>query len=96
MKRKFVDYKKLYSDTRAMLDKVGLKLDPRQRVRGLNSGQMQMVSIARALSKHPRIVVLDDGKAVGIGTHAELMKTCEVYRDIALSQLSQAELEEVG
>ena len=60
MKRKFVDYKKLYSDTRAMLDKVGLKLDPRQRVRGLNSGQMQMVSIARALSKHPRIIVLDE------------------------------------
>ncbi len=60
MKGKFVDYKKLYSDTRAMLDKVGLELDPRQRVRGLNSGQMQMISIARALSKHPRIIVLDE------------------------------------
>ena len=60
MKGMFVDYKKLYSDTRAMLEKVGLELDPRQRVRGLNSGQMQMISIARTLSKHPRIIVLDE------------------------------------
>ena len=60
MKGIFVDYKKLYNDTRSMLDKVGLELDPRQRVRGLNSGQMQMISIARTLSKHPRIVVLDE------------------------------------
>ena len=33
-----------------------------------------------------KIVVLDDGKAVGIGTHDELMKTCEVYREIYFSQ----------
>ena len=39
-----------------------------------------------------KIVVLDDGRAVGIGTHDELMQTCEVYQEIALSQLSQAEL----
>ena len=60
MKGLFVDYKKLYSDTRAMLDKVGLDLDPKQCVRGLNSGQMQMISIARALSKQPQIIVLDE------------------------------------
>ena len=39
-----------------------------------------------------KIVVLDYGEAVGIGTHEELMQTCPVYREIALSQLSQAEL----
>ena len=39
-----------------------------------------------------KIVVLDEGKAVGIGTHDELMKNCPVYREIALSQLSSAEL----
>ena len=39
-----------------------------------------------------KIVVLDEGKAVGIGTHEELMENCPVYREIALSQLSSAEL----
>lgn len=41
-----------------------------------------------------RIVVVDDGAAVGIGTHDELMRSCEVYREIALSQLSKEELGE--
>ena len=40
-----------------------------------------------------RIVVLDDGKAVGIGTHKELLKSCPVYQEIAASQLSKEELE---
>ena len=39
-----------------------------------------------------RIVVLDDGKVVGQGTHKELLDNCEVYRQIAESQLSQSEL----
>ncbi|NCC66952.1 MAG: ABC transporter ATP-binding protein [Clostridia bacterium] len=40
-----------------------------------------------------RIVVLEQGEVAGIGTHSELMKSCEVYREIALSQLSEEELE---
>lgn len=40
-----------------------------------------------------RIVVVDEGRAVGIGTHDELMASCEVYREIALSQLSKEELD---
>lgn len=39
-----------------------------------------------------RILVLDNGRIVGNGTHDELMNTCEVYREIAKSQLSEAEL----
>ena len=39
-----------------------------------------------------QILVLDDGKCVGLGTHDELMKTCRVYQEIAHSQLSAAEL----
>ena len=38
------------------------------------------------------IVVLDSGEAVGIGTHKQLLQTCPVYREIALSQLSEEEL----
>ena len=40
-----------------------------------------------------KIVVLDNGKCVGIGTHKELLKNCEVYKEIALSQLTKEELE---
>lgn len=40
-----------------------------------------------------KIVVLDSGKCVGIGTHKELLKKCKVYKEIALSQLSKEELE---
>ena len=40
-----------------------------------------------------KIIVLEDGKSVGMGTHKELLKTCEVYKQIALSQLSKEELE---
>ena len=39
-----------------------------------------------------KIVVLDKGKCVGIGTHKELLENCEVYKEIALSQLSEEEL----
>ena len=39
-----------------------------------------------------KIVVLDEGKVVGIGTHKELLKNCSVYKEIALSQLSEEEL----
>ena len=40
-----------------------------------------------------KIIVLDNGECVGIGTHKELLKSCEVYKQIALSQLSKEELE---
>ena len=40
-----------------------------------------------------QIIVLDEGRMAGIGTHEELLKTCEVYRQIAYSQLSKEELE---
>ena len=39
-----------------------------------------------------KIVVLDDGVIAGIGTHTELLKTCQVYQEIASSQLSEEEL----
>ncbi|MFQ9246276.1 MAG: ABC transporter ATP-binding protein [Clostridium paraputrificum] len=105
----------------------------------LSGGQKQRLSIARAIARHPevlifddsfsaldyktdsklrrflkkenigtttlvvgqrissikdadKIIVLEDGKMVGIGKHDELMKKCEVYKEIAYSQLSEEEL----
>lgn len=43
-----------------------------------------------------QIIVLDDGKVAGIGTHQELLQNCEVYRQIVESQLSEQELSETG
>ena len=43
-----------------------------------------------------KIIVLEEGKVVGIGTHEELMKNNETYRQIALSQLSEEELNKKG
>ena len=40
-----------------------------------------------------KIIVLDNGTSVGVGTHEELLKNCEVYKEIALSQLSKEELD---
>ena len=40
-----------------------------------------------------KIVVLDEGKIVGIGKHKELLQKCDVYRQIALSQLTKEELD---
>ena len=61
MKGMFVDYKKLYADTTELLRmaKMGY-LSPKQHVRPLNSGQMQMISLLRAYVKNPRILILDE------------------------------------
>lgn len=48
---------------------------------------------ATTIKNADQIIVLDDGRMAGCGTHAELIKSCEVYREICLSQLSK---EEVG
>ena len=39
-----------------------------------------------------RIIVLDEGEVAGIGTHQQLMETCDVYKEIVSSQLSEEEI----
>lgn len=88
MKGMFVDYRKLYGDTAQMLEKIGLQLDPRQHIRGLNSGQMQLIAIARALSKNPRIMVLDEPTSALTDTETDvLMRTIAQLRKEGISFL---------
>ena len=47
---------------------------------------------ANSIRRADKIIVLDDGKAVGIGTHAELLKNCPVYHEICLTQYTEQEL----
>jgi ATP-binding cassette subfamily B protein len=61
-----------------------------------NTGNATNIIVAQRISTimhADKIIVLDEGRVAGIGTHDELMKECEEYREIAKSQLSQAELE---
>lgn len=47
---------------------------------------------ATSIKNADQIVVLDDGAQVGLGTHTELLETCEIYKEICMSQLSEKEL----
>lgn len=47
---------------------------------------------ANSIRHADKIIVLDDGEAAGIGTHAQLLKTCEVYHEICLTQYTEEEL----
>ena len=61
-----------------------------------NVGDSTIIIVAQRINTimdAEQIIVLDDGILVGKGTHDELMQTCEVYKEIALSQLSEDELE---
>ena len=54
-----------------------------------NTGSMTVVIVsqrANSIRHADKIIVLDDGEAVGIGTHGELLEKCEVYREIVMSQ----------
>lgn len=59
-KNKILDTDKLYSDAEVLLGRVGLDLDPRAHVRSLSTSQQQMLNIAKALAKDPKILVLDE------------------------------------
>ncbi|WP_407312963.1 ABC transporter ATP-binding protein [Desulfosporosinus sp. SB140] len=59
------------------------------------TGESTVLIVAQRIStimNAEQIIVLDDGKVAGIGTHKELMENCEAYREIALSQFSKEEL----
>jgi ATP-binding cassette subfamily B multidrug efflux pump len=60
-----------------------------------NTGDSTVLIVTQrvpTIKNSEQIIVLDEGRIVGKGRHQELMKTCEVYREIALSQVSQEEL----
>lgn len=83
----------IFDDSFSALD---YKTDAKLR-EGLNEklGDTTKIIVAQRIStiRHAdKIIVLDRGEAVGMGTHEELMKNCDVYKEIALSQLSAAEL----
>ena len=65
----------------------------RKEIRNLKATVFVVSQRASSVRDADKIIVLDEGKAVGIGTHEQLMQTCEVYREIYFSQYGE---EEVG
>ncbi len=68
-----LDLPRMQEEARKYLQKVGLNLDPRQRVAKLNTGHCQMVEIAKALSKQARILVLDEPTASLSGAETAIL-----------------------
>ena len=56
----FIDYAKMYRDTKAIFDELGIDVDPRQKVADLTVSQMQMIEIAKAFSYNAKIVIMDE------------------------------------
>jgi ribose transport system ATP-binding protein len=78
---RLVDWRRLYQDSVAVMERLGFRVDPRARLKDLSVAHRQMVEIAGALSRRARIVVLDEPSAA-LGD-AELEKLFEVIRRLA-------------
>jgi ATP-binding cassette subfamily B multidrug efflux pump len=83
----------IFDDSFSALD---FRTDARLRAAlGRELGDATVIIVAQRVGtilRADRIVVLEDGAIAGIGTHEELMKTCETYREIVLSQVSEEEV----
>jgi len=78
---KIVDFKKMYSDTQALLDKLKIKLDPKALVKELNVSDQQMLAIARILSQDAEVIIMDEPTArLGYHEVAELLDYIKYLR----------------
>ncbi len=81
-----VDFKALYSKTKAILERVGIDAKPTDKVAKLNSGQMQMLALMRAYVKHPKILVLDEPTSALTNSEVDqLMDILSELRDQGIS-----------
>ena len=84
----------IFDDSFSALDfKTDAKLRKALKAETENSTVLIVAQRISTILDADQIVVLDEGRVVGIGTHKELLKNCEIYNEIALSQLSKEELD---
>lgn len=83
----------IFDDTFSALDfKTDAKLRKELKEYTKNATTLIVAQRIGTIMHADKIIVLEDGKCVGMGTHEELLKNCKVYKQIALSQLSEGEL----
>ncbi len=68
-----IDWNRIYAETKKLLQQFGLHLDPAARVGGLGIGQQQLVEIVKALSKHSKILLLDEPTAALTESEVEIL-----------------------
>lgn len=79
--KRFIDYKKLYRDTQELLNQLGIPVSPKVPAGMLNSGQLQLMSIVRAMAANPQIMVLDEPTTALTDSEVDiLMKFLEKLR----------------
>lgn len=84
----------VFDDSFSALDyKTDKKLRENLKEKFSNTTKLIVAQRIGTIKDADKIVVLSDGKVAGIGTHKELLSTCEIYKEIALSQLSKEEIE---
>ncbi len=83
-----MDTRELYKRSRELLEQVGLDLDPKAMVRALSTSQQQMLSIAKAMAKNPKILVLDEPTSTLTETEVQfLFKIIEKLKEKGVSCL---------
>lgn len=85
-KWKTVDWRRMIKDAYEYLQNVGLHVDPRQKVKTLSTSQQQLLSIARAIAKKPKILVLDEPTSALTQTEAENL--LRVIKDLKARHVS--------
>lgn len=85
-KGSFVDYKKLYADTAKVLKSLEIHVDPKSTARPLNSGQLQLLSIMRAVIRNPKVLVFDEPTSAL--TDNEIAKLFEIIETLKKNGVS--------
>lgn len=87
-KNGIINWNKTIVDTRVLLEKVGLKVDPEEQIKNIGVGQQQLVEIAKALSKKVKLLILDEPTAaLNEEDSANLLKLLLEFKDQGMTSI---------
>jgi len=86
IRNKIIDWNKLNTNAGNILEKIGFKINPKEKVKNLSASQKQLVTIARALSKQPQLLILDE--PTSSLTPKEITRLFEIIRELKTNGIS--------